>query len=317
MRIVRFALSVAFALAAGCSNSQSYPMCGNGVVEMGESCDRGADNGKAGINCDATCRSVTVLIPQINLVWSLLRETPVPGYRGSNCDAIGATKAHVIVSGPTRIEQTLDCARYGKLFTGVCTELADGGTGDCSMHLAPGTYDGTVELLRGDGSAITRAVSAGTKMVQPGQPVNLAVDFHQEDFLVGFTGSLQVKLNWGTDQTPCMLASPPAQKESLVLIPYGATTPLTAKTMGGTRLDGTPNACYTPMGSIYAEEARDLPWGPYHLRVRGYGGAADPIYCGAFDVFIGPTNNNQPWVLTIPPAPSMDGGIGDGGTGCP
>ena len=306
-------------LVAACAPEAPPPVCGNGAIEEGESCDKGDKNGMPGIACDVQCRAITVLLPQINLNWGLLKKTGVAGYGGTNCDAVGAESARVVITGPSSIEETLPCRNYGKIFAEVCT-VTDGGTRNCDGRLAAGQYQAEVTLLAGDGTPLTQAVSSEKKQVSPGPAVPLVVDFETRDFLGAYTGSLFLELSWGAEKTSCDAATPPVARESLWIARPGELKSLVGATAppAGTPLDGTPAACYPPRGGGALEEAPGIPWGPYQLVVQGFGAGALPIYCGRFDVFTGPGNNGQIWKLTVPAAAtSGDGGAADGGAGCP
>src|SRR5262245_7349755 len=90
----------AASVLAGCGGGVSA-VCGNGMVEVGEQCDRGGDNGKPNINCSSECKSVSVLIPQINVSWDILAKTGVAAYKGAGCNDVDAPFVRVILDGPS------------------------------------------------------------------------------------------------------------------------------------------------------------------------------------------------------------------------
>ena len=96
------------AILSGCGTATEV-VCGNGLKEEGEDCDRGTGlNGAAGSNCNAECKSVSVLIPQVQVQWGLLRKSGVDGYGGAACGDVGAKTARVQLSGPTNADETVD-----------------------------------------------------------------------------------------------------------------------------------------------------------------------------------------------------------------
>ena len=310
------------AMAAGCGSKQ--PVCGNGAQEEGEQCDRGADNGRAGIACNADCKAVSVLIPQLNISWALLKnlEPPIPGWGGASCSDFGATKAQIKVDGPSPIKDRIfPCTQYSFLYSGVCPMGNDGGSNDCA-RLQPGSYQVTVTLLRDDGTAVTSAVSTPRQEVQPGQAVAFNIYYQPADFLQqSWSGSLDFKVSWGQRGQYCDKATPPVTQESILLYRDGQAKPVMGMTKGGTKLDGTPGKCAQPdpiTGS--GERIENLPWGRYRLVVF----SPNRAYCGATPVFVAPGKTPMTWDLLVPLATPLpdggvtDGGVGDGGVGgCP
>lgn len=319
LAVVGFAALVASACGDGGKAS-----CGNGVVEEGEDCDKGADNGKAGVSCSGTCKSVSVLIPGVQVHWSMLAQSVVNSYTGTTCSALGADNAHIIIAGPSRIEQVLPCKLQSKLFS--CTVAGDAGAADCSAHLLPGDYAVTITLEKNDSTAVTRSVSTPHIKVVAGAPTNFDVDFEQDDFLGNpYFGSLQIRTWWGQDHVACAGATPgPVVKQAMKLLPKNmyaqSATSIKSEAPAGTPLDGTPAACYTPDGNTHSSEIfKGLAWGPYQLLVSGYvAGQMAPAYCGSTDIFVGPGDNNQIFYPIIP-LYSPDAGVPDGGglSNCP
>lgn len=294
-------------------------VCGNGIKEPGEDCDLGAQNGQLCSSCSATCKTVKVNHPAVNVIWELVKHTTVASYMGTNCSAVGADNARIHLSGPSIVDLEESCASYQRTISGACVTTADGQV-DCSSCLKPGTYQATVTLTRAsDGTAVTIAVSSGTVQLTGREsstdPVKMPIDIRQEDFLLQYTGSLNLQTSWGGDGVKCDGASPRVTRESLVLQSRDDVPPLKTRTIPGTPLDGSSqSACFIPgvapnQNRIY-EEAMDLPWGPYRLRVRGYAaGSQEPEYCGAYDVFVGPGRNTLPWNITVPRAYKTDAGL--------
>jgi len=301
----------AFALA-GCGGGA---VCGNGVVESGEQCDDGARNGQPGDACSATCQSISVPLVQLQVAWSLLAMTGVPGYQGAGCKDVGAESAHVVIGGPAVADEIVPCLSYGRLYDADCPEADGGSMTSCGTHLPAGGYTATVTLLDGSGAPLTHGVSTAVVRAVAGQVATLPVDFEMKDFLAQYTGSLQLRASWGSDGTKCANATPPVMLEALRLVPMGQTAPVMGMTMpNDISLDGTPGMCFTPTTIYYSEEAKGVPWGPYTLGVEGFAQAgAPPAYCLSLPIFIGPGANNQAWSPTVPPvAQGPDGGAPSG-----
>jgi hypothetical protein len=292
------------AALAGCGGAR----CGDGHLDPGEQCDEGAQNGQPGVACSASCQKISVPVVQLEVQWSpLLSHTGVDGFGGAHCEDVGAVFAHVVVTGPTRIDEMIPCVGIAsRTFAADCPE-ADGGMGmvSCGQHLAEGSYQATVTLVRADGSAVTRAVSGDMVAAIAGPVTQLPVDFEMADFLQSYTGSLELRLSWGADGNSCSQATPPVVMEALRLSRMGmAVTGKHAIASDGTvgnALDGTPGTCYVPTTTRFTEEAKDLDWGPYQLTIEGFAaGTATAAYCATQAIFIGPGTNNQIWTLTVP-----------------
>jgi hypothetical protein len=319
--------ALAAVAAVGCGGSD----CGNGVIESGEQCDKGAENGQPGSTCSATCKSISVARVGLNIQWSLLPpdgfQTPIDGYQAPGCSAFGATKAHVVVNGPSPLDIVLPCTNYGVMYLAQCPADLDGGISSCTVGpLSPGDYQVTVTLQRDDSTAVTNAVSTKTTTVAAGTPVPFSVAFEQMDFLdQSLTGELDIKVSWGSDGTTCKNAQPQVTRESILLIADGQTMPVQGMTLQGTKLDGTPGQCYTGTQSAPYEQIQNLTWGLYHLAVF------DKMnnYCLPLrPVFVSPGTTDNLYSITVPmppPPPDMsmppvdmsmgagDGGVDDGG----
>lgn len=314
MRTVLLFSSLAAALALGCTAANNSPVCGNGVVEKGEDCDKADQNGKPGISCSATCKSISVLLVQLRVTWGLLSNLnpPVANYRGAGCSDFGAVKARVQIDGPTAITKIVNCSDNSFRYLNKCPATPDGGLlPECEL-LEPGKYTATVTLLRDDLSALTSSVSYPAQQVSAGQEVPFPIHFQPEDFLKqDYVGDLDFRVAWGQERTYCAKATPPVTSESILLFREGQPKPVAGMTKGGTRLDGTPGPCMTPDAiTARGEKIENLPWGRYRIVVYSQNNA----YCGSTAVFVHPGKLGATWDLLVPSytAPP-DGGAGDGG----
>jgi hypothetical protein len=268
----------------------------------------------------------------LNIQWSILPpdgfQTPIDGYTAPGCSAFGATKAHVVVSGPSPLDIVLPCTDHGVMYLAQCPADLDGGIASCTVGpLAEGDYQVTVTLQRDDSTGVTNAVSTQSMTVKAGTPVPFPVAFEQMDFLdPSLTGELDLKVSWGSDGTTCANAQPPVTQESILLIAAGQTKPVAGMSVQGTKLDGTPAPCFTGTQSAPYEQVRNLTWGLYQLAVYNKSaGFCLPLR----PVFVSPGTTTNLYSITVPmlPAPpdmsvppdmSMapgDGGPGDGGPG--
>jgi hypothetical protein len=284
--------------------------CGDGVVDPGEQCDKGAQNGQPGVPCSSDCRSISVALPQLQVTWSLLGKTMVPDYDGANCDDFAAVTAHVEITGPASITDDLACTDHSKLYASWCAPGMNGAKPDCTAHLPAGNYQAAITLRAADGSNVTHAVSTKMVTVAPGPPVDLVVDFGMADFVKqDWTGSLRLRTSWGSDGAFCAAAQPAAAREAIKLTPA-----VSGMSAAGTPLDGTPADCYTPSNTKPDEELPNLPWGRYDVGLAGWDATGALAYCGSFPVFVGPGSHTQVWSITVPAASPPDGGAMDGGS---
>jgi len=299
--------------ATGCGGKAA--VCGDGVVDPGEDCDRGAQNGQPGINCSKDCKSVSVNLVNMGVTWSfdlIGKGEPVPGYQPPGCSNFGATKAHVIIDGPSPSDKIVECTRYTLKYPTCLNTGTDAGE-QCDMMPDPGDYKFTVQLLRDDLTAVTNSISTEMMAVNPGPEVDFAVSFQMQDFLVqDFKGTLDFHASWGAPGQGCKGVNPPVTQESILLIPDKLMMPIQGMTKLGTKLDGTPGACFTSdnISNTY-EEIDNLPWGRYRLSVY----SNNPSYCVSVPVYVNPGMFNTTYEIVVPSytAPAMDGGVSDGG----
>jgi cysteine-rich repeat protein len=309
-------------------------LCGDGVREGNEQCDDGKKNGTAGDPCSSTCKSISVLIPEVNLNWSLLHMTGVAGFSGVGCADVGATMARVILNGPSPVDEMLPCSNYGKVYANICPPMSDMGTahgdaGACTL-LQAGKYTAVVQLFDDAGNAITGAVTSQEGDAEPGTMAQLAVDFGMSDFVKqDYTGALYFRPSWGMDGVTCAQATPVVTGERLKLVMDGQTQPVPGMTRGGNPLNGGAGTCYMDTIGDTREEVDSLAWGKYTLSIS----SLDGYYTGVFPVFVGPGNLGPTFDLTVlGPQPDMtmdatlaasdgalapDGGLGPGDAAVP
>jgi hypothetical protein len=311
---MRIAAMVSLALVAGCGSGPA--VCGNGIVEVGEDCDKGSQNGVVGVNCSANCKSVSTKQTQMSISWAIDlvgKGDPIPGYTTPGCSNFGATKAHVIIDGPSPSDKVVDCSRYVLKYPTCLTLDTDMGE-QCDMHPDPGPYQATVTLLRDDMTAITNAVSTPMINVVPGPEVPFPITFQMTDFLKqDYTGTLDFLAGWGAPKTNCMSANPMVTKEGIILRDAATDMIVMGMTTKGTKLDGTPGSCFSSdMINMLYEEVDNLPWGRYNLSIFDPNGP----FCAKVPVFVNPGMFNTTFNVTVPmyTPPSMDAGVpGDGG----
>jgi hypothetical protein len=284
---------VAMAGATVVECSGSTPVCGNSMIESGEQCDKGTQNGVGGSGCTATCQAAAIDIAEVQVFVTRLKDE-VPGFDGSTCSDLGADKAHVVLAGPSPADELLPCTMNSKLYSNV----------------TPGTYQATVTLLDASGNPLTRPVQSTMAEVLSGPMVTLSVNFHQSDFIKqDYVGVLDFAPSWEKDSQYCAGAGPPVTFETVTLkTPAGA--PVTGMTSQGHKLDGTPGSCFTPSTTTPSdayERVANLTWGHYDLTITGKvtGGAIG--YCKKFDVFVGPGVSNGTYALVVDPANSDAG----------
>lgn len=322
-RLVLFSfLAVGAAVALfplACSNSTTEPppaMCGNGTVEMGEECDLGGNNGNPDFPCSKQCKRVILSYTKLNVNWTILNAVNVEGFRGSNCGGVEAQLANIFVIGPGGVryfDETVECTKYGKIYTAICVRPDGGSTDDCSQRLPLGDYQATVTLQRADRTAITQSISSARKTAgKHGDTLNLAVDVGYDDLLNKGTlkGSLRLDLSWGELKKNCDTATPPVALEALKLTVGSSGRVVTTSTLPGTKLDGTPSKCFVPGGNRTEEEAQNLSIGSYNLLIQGFvAGSNIPLYCRRQEVFVGPGTQTDVYQIIVPAVVSPDAGM--------
>jgi cysteine-rich repeat protein len=269
-------------------------VCGNGVLESGEQCDKGMQNGVAGSGCSAQCQSVGIPRASVQVSFSLF-QTEAQGYLGSACSDLGIDHWTLHLDGPTTDDTSMPCLTKQKLYDNV----------------TPGMYSATLTMFDANNNALTKPVKTATMSADLNGPMAmLYVDLHQTDFLKqDYTGILLFDPSWGASGTSCASASPAVTMETVTLTPMGSTTPVAGMTVDGLKLDGTPGACFVKSGSASAERvSMMLPWGHYNLSIGGKAGSY-LAYCKTFDVFVpaGPAPNAYELVVD---AANPDAGAG-------
>ena len=272
-----------------CSSS----VCGNSIVESGEQCDKGDQNGVSGSGCSADCKSVSIPIASVQVSFELL-QNEAPGYSGSTCFDLGVKSWKVHLDGPTPKDDTLDCQQPSQQYA----------------NIMPGTYQATITLLDASGNALTKSVMTPMVNAQLGGTVaTLDYNFKQSDFTKqDYTGTLYFMPNWGMTGGTCAQAS--LTQEALVLT-TPAGQPVTGMTSDGLTLDGTFGTCFVPGATESSEKlAMQLPWGHYDLAIEGRMTSAGVAqFCTKFDVFVGPGATNSAYQLVVLP-PNADLGAG-------
>lgn len=310
--------AVALAVSSGGGCGGGAAVCGDSKVEGDEQCDKGAQNGQKGIPCSAACKSISVPSAKLNINWKLLGNLnpSVDGYKPAGCADFGATKAHLIIVGPTDddgYDRLVNCEDRGLMYVGVCPEKTDAGQGDCKP-LHPGKYTVTVTLQGDTGLAVTAAISTPPIEVTEnlGAAVQFTIDFEPNDFLKqNYTGTFKFNAHWGAMGKKCADAA--ITSESILLVPDGKMIPVKGKTKDGTPLDGMPGKCYVPGPNDFVpgEEIANLPWGRYNLGIYSQAKA----FCMAQKIFVNPGTNPYAYQFVVPmfTAPTDAGAPGDGG----
>ncbi len=281
----------------GCSSSEPA-VCGNGVVESGEQCDRGVQNGMLNIPCSSECKSVSVKVVQMGVTWAFqLVDTkdPIPGYVAPGCSNFGATRAHVVFDGPSPSDKRVDCSRYGLKYP-TCLPGATGQ--ECDPMPSAGMYSATVTLEDANGKALTTGVSSPKKMVVAGPEVTFPIAFQKSDFPAqDYTGRLDFRPAWGAAMAGCSEASPKVTSESVLLVRDSEQVPVAGMTKDGLKLDGTAGACFLPKGGLENYQSIDnLPWGRYRLTLFSQG----KLYCTSVPVFVNPGKYNSTYDILVP-----------------
>jgi cysteine-rich repeat protein len=267
------------------------PVCGNGLVEAGEQCDKGPDNGSPKSGCSSTCQQQAISIASLQIFYTRLMNE-APGFESATCADLGVNLAHVVLTGPSPVDEMWPCSKNSTLYPNVM----------------PGTYQATITLLDAAGAPLTKPVVSTQMEVMAPQMVTLTVNFHQMDFVKqDYTGTLDFTPKWASMGQSCAQASPSVMQEGVML-----KTPAGAMVMGmtttGHKLDGTPGACFTGDTMTGYERVTALPWGHYDLTLLGKISGGATGYCKTFDVFVGPGVDNPKYTLVADPANADAGG---------
>jgi cysteine-rich repeat protein len=273
--------------------SSSTPACGNGLVEAGEECDKGAQNGMPGSGCSSSCQNAAIPIASVQVFYTRLKDE-APGFGGSSCLDLGVAVAHVVVDGPTPMDEKWPCSKNSSLYPNVM----------------PGTYQATITLLDATGAAITNPVQSTMTEVMAPNMVTLTVNFHQSDFVKqDYTGTLYFNPKWGEPTYDCSGASPRVTLEGVTLrTPKGMM--VHGMTSAGHNLDGTAGTCFSESAMTTFESVPALPWGHYNLTLVGKIAGGAMGYCKTSDVFVGPGVANTTYVVVADPVSA------DAGTSC-
>jgi cysteine-rich repeat protein len=284
-------VTAAGATAVECSNQK--PDCGNGVVEPGEQCDKGAQNGMPNSGCSTSCQNQAIEIASVQVFYTRLMDE-APGFGGSSCLDLGVDVAHVVLNGPTHIEERWPCSRNSSLYSNVM----------------PGTYQATITLLDAAGNPITNPVKSTMVEVMAPRMVTLTINFHMADFVKqDYVGTLFFNPKWEKPTQSCAAVTPPVTLEGITLKTHDGE-PVNGMTSEGHRLDGTPGSCFSESASTTFESVPSLPWGHYNLTLTGRIGGGSIGYCKTFDVFVGPGVANTTYTLVADPMNA------DAGTSC-
>jgi cysteine-rich repeat protein len=245
-------------------------VCGNGVKEGDEQCDKGPMNGVAGSGCSSDCKLIGIPVASLQVSFDLL-QMEAPGFLGSTCRDLGIDKWQLHLDGPSPVDEMLPCLQPSQPFGSVM----------------PGMYQATITLLDKMGNPLTMAVKTATMNAQVGgQMALLYYNFKQSDFLrQDYTGALKFDPNGGAANATCATASVNMEGVTLTT-PAGA--PVAGMTDDGLKLDGTYGTCFVKSGSMPSQQVTGtLPWGHYNLTLTGKAAAGALAFCKKFDVFVG------------------------------
>jgi hypothetical protein len=285
-----YALSALMLVGVGAAVLEcSSGVCGDGMKNGDEQCDKGPDNGVAGSGCSLDCKLMGIPRAQVQVSFELLR-SEAPGFGGSTCKDLGADKWTLHLEGPTTDDKTLPCLQPSELYGAVM----------------PGTYQATITLLDVNGAPVSKPVMTAMMDVQLDQMITLNYDFKQGDFLKqDYTGALYFNTYWGGQNVSCAAASPAVTNQALKMVRHSDGMTVPGMTVGGLKLDGTYGACV----SIAAPQQvmGMLPWGHYDLSVYGQDASTAVSYCKQFDIFVGVGTATGIYGLVVDPA-STDGG---------
>jgi hypothetical protein len=256
-------------------------VCGNGVKEGDEQCDKGAMNGQPNSGCSADCQLVTIPVASVQVSFELL-QSEAPGFLGNTCFDLGIDHWLLELDGPSATSMMLPCLMNQTTFGSIM----------------PGTYTATITLFDKMGNPLTRAVKTNMATVTVGGAVgNLDHDFKQSDFLKqDYTGALYFNPNWGASGDYCAMAG--VTQESLTFKNMNGL--VAGMTVDGLKLDGTFGPCFTKSGTVSRQEIMGtLPWGHYSLGIQGKDATGAITYCTDFDVFVGAGTATNVYDLVI------------------
>jgi hypothetical protein len=291
VRVLCVPFLTALAVAAiGCSGTD-VSVCGNGLLERGESCDCGRDpgdlpdgcyqvNGAENSGCSATCGLQQVLITQIVIRWSINGPSALGGGSFDNCTDVDAAFVNVHLAGPGGliINQEVSCGQHQVTFMDQPLQAP----------LPGGEYTASLSLSNGAHTQLTAPVETtfpvAVRMTNQ-RDVDLPLDaFYDHD---SFRGTLGYRLYWGALNHDCAMATPAVTESTVVLSQNGQPRP-------GYPLTGPcrDTSTFVP----------DLLPGMYQLRVEGRDDTATLAFCEVFDVKVGA--GGQPADLLV--VPSID-----------
>ena len=290
------AFSFAFVALVVCGGGVAWmecgksAVCGNGKVESGEQCDKGAQNGVDGSGCSSSCMYANIPVATIEVSYSkLLNE--VPGFDGATCVDLGIGGAHVVLTGPQPVDEVwMGCMQSQQY-----------------PNVTPGTYQATITLLDANMQPLTNPVMTLMTDVQKGPVTSLGINFRYTDFIVSYTGQLDFDPQWGAMDKRCNDIGPSIMESVTLKDSKGALVTMPAATDDGLKLDGTFGSCFTG-SSTAPQRVKPLTWGHYTLVLQAKVTGA-VAFCQSYDVFVPPGTAPQTYELVVNPYdPSADAG---------
>lgn len=249
------------------------PVCGNKVIEKGETCDKGELNGQPQSGCSSSCQLQNIDTASIQVFYNRLKDE-VPGFLGGSCKDLGIKEAHVRLVGPTPAEETWPCSQNSKNFGNV----------------EPGDYQAFITLFDDQGAALTDEISSDMMTVARPGSIDLTINFTWDDFTKhDYTGVYYFNLSWGQKGTRCAAATPgPVTKMQVTMTKPGTSTVVTGTATPATPLDGSSTDCFTPSTGTSFIKIPDVAAGHYDIKVVGLDGSDAIQYCKKYDTFVGP-----------------------------
>lgn len=252
------------------------PDCGNGVVESGEQCDEGDDNG--GARCNFFCESAL----DANIQWRILADV-VPGFV-ETCDGIGAATAHLELDGPMvagkppkRVSFDIECS-----FSQYLVSALD--VGDYVVRLT---------LRDAEDGAVTRGqTSMAFSVVDRDVTVPLVIPLEDLESTT-YRGDWFYRFTWG-GATTCAAAVPPVASTRIRIESNGHVV----MNEQGTPIDGSaPTECFDDQ---FNHAVNRLPFGHASVRITGVDAEGNAIFQGTFATFIGAGLSNPPLLYDVP-----------------